>query len=270
MAYKSQINLGGLGEVPKTTDSGTFVDFTDVYNAIHILAQYTNALLERAQSDGDKGPDKQPWELMTFERWIWLPARQNIKQGEVVTSVYYTRGGTTWNGVYRGAYGLVVKTMQAVFNQAYALGKLNFLCGVALEDAASGELVKFGIGPAIINMSGTKAGDRLYCKPAIQDLNMSSSQNAVSTPGDGQMYLNPPGDVGPWPQIAFSSGEWGTTTIVPNGDAKTGPLIANGTSFQPKRSYDIYMPVAYGVSDNAVMFLGPNMQTDFSIPIRTA
>lgn len=267
MAYKSQIDLGGLGEVPKTTDSQTFSDFTDVYNAIHILAQWTNALAERLQDEGDKGSDKQPWELLTFERWIWLPARQNIKQGDVVSSINHVVGGTTWNGVYKGCYGLVHTWQIGSWGIETWLGKVNYLCGVALEDAAVGELVKFGIGPAIINMTGVKAGDRLYSKPTFYDSNVGTQSPVASNVtffNDGKIYLNPPANINPWPQSAND----GFTTVIPQGTSKTGPVIPGGTF--PYDRHTLYMPIGYGVSDNAAMFLGPNMLTDFTAPVRSS
>lgn len=269
MAYKSQINLGGLGEVPKTQDAETFADFTDVYNAIHILAQWTNALVERFQhedeQDTDNGPDKDPWESMTFKDWIWLPARQAINQGDVISSVNYTHQGTTYNGVYKGAHMISDKrTFDGTWNWFTFVGKTNFLVGIALEDAAIGDLVKFGIGPAIMNVGGVKAGDRLYCRPALE--HWSNQTPGFRVNADGQLYINPPTIVpswpSGWPQIGANTQRFETVI-----GSLTGPPIPGVDPYLVSRGANTYLPVGYGVSDDAVMILGPQMMSDYGVAL---
>lgn len=256
MAYKSKIDLGGLGEVPKTTENETFADFTDIYNAIHILTRWVNALVERAEAEGDNSSDKAPWESMTFERWIWLPARVQITKGEVISSVYVTDDGANFDGVYKGAHYIRFTPTGA----GWGATKVTSLVGVALEDAAPGELVKFGVGPAIINIGGVKAGDKIYCRPAVE---VHSTQSTVPvTPNDGQMYLNPPGLVGVWPSASYGSPEW-PVDQTQYGTSKSGPIVP-GKGKGNSLPY-MYTPVAVGVGNDAAMFLGPQLMADYIV-----
>lgn len=159
MAYTSKVNIR-LGEVPKTTDGEIFADLVDIYNAIHILAQYVNQLA----GQGNPDEDTLVWDSIPWKNSFWYPAKQNIKAGEVVC--FQTDGmykGCTWEVVQKitGSSGAHTGPLSQA-NAFAASGGLAALWGIALSDAAPGKKVRVGVGPATIKLTGCKAGDFVY------------------------------------------------------------------------------------------------------------
>lgn len=133
--YRSPLNLG-LDQLPKTVDGDLFQEMVPIYNAIHTL----NAYLDRLRLSLEGGdPDKPPDEEMRIVRGFWADAAQDITQGKIIT--------ITKEGVKKGC-GLRRKSSAALTISNC------MLTGIAMNDALEGEKVRFGIGPAIINVPG--------------------------------------------------------------------------------------------------------------------
>lgn len=198
MSYSSSIDLGGLGEVPKTTDEGIFPDLVDIYNAIHILAQYTNSMFNRTDD-------------ASFDQITLSSANINVKAGDIVTisSLFgdfnanlrpntlrkgMTKGAIEhgFSGVTKISYGQryvssggeggnwisvgtpfaagsphvgALKTQNtpgsfviSQFNGEY----VGAIVGIVLEDAGVGAEVGIGTGKGIIEMEGARVGQIVY------------------------------------------------------------------------------------------------------------
>lgn len=144
--YRSPLNLD-LGQLPKTQDPVLFQEMIPVYNAIHTL----NAYLDRLRLSLEGGdPDKPPSEEMRFVRGFWADAGEDISQGKIITMI----GGKVRLGC--GKRRRVIGTGAVVDC---------FPTGIAMTEALEGEKVRFGIGPAILNVPGYKAGDQVYATP---------------------------------------------------------------------------------------------------------
>lgn len=187
MGYSSDIDLGGLGESPKTQNAEAFQDFVDVYNAIHILAQYVNSVINRPQGSGDA--DTPPWEAMRFERWFYAPAAVHISAGAIVTPVDY-------DGFHYGRYGGSTFYLKGLINgvappelrPSYtSTGPLEFktlplmggFTGYALTSGGPGELIQVGVGPAILNSAGIKAGEPVFAEAAYKRQDRSGTYVAT-------------------------------------------------------------------------------------------
>lgn len=167
MAYSSDIDLK-IGEIPKTTDPALFPDMVEIYNALHILGQWVNAVQKGAGSGDANTP---PWEAMPFRNFFYVQAARDITSGNVVTIVDYEFFGTqnshySLAGVINGAYGggLIANTNPSV--SFYSYPRQGSITGLAMSDAAPGELVKVGVGPAIIKMDGIRMGEPVYAYAA--------------------------------------------------------------------------------------------------------
>lgn len=176
MAYNSDINLR-IGETPKTTDPAIFPDMVEIYNAIHILGQWTNAIKDQGKS-GDE--DTKPWDAMPFEKWFYAKAARDIERGSVVTIVgsdrFKLRDNSnprrprplgdyyTVEGVINGAAGTGIPYTKTQSRGVFPLN--GGVTGLAMSDAKEGELVQVGIGPAIINVEGIKFGQPVYALTA--------------------------------------------------------------------------------------------------------
>ena len=144
--YRSPLNLG-LEQIPKTQDAQLFQEFIPVYNAIHTL----NAYLDRLRLSLEGGdPDETPSNEMRFVRGFWLEAGEDIPVGSVITP----KAGKAVLGC--GKRRRVIGT-----------GSVEdcFLTCVAMTEALSGEQVRLGVGPAILNVTGFKADDQVWATP---------------------------------------------------------------------------------------------------------
>lgn len=162
--YRSPLNLG-LEQLPKTVDPTLFQEFIPIYNAIHTL----NAYLDNIRLSLEGGdPEKKPSEEMRFVRGFWLEAATDIAQGKVIT----VQGGKAVLGCGKRVKGFSGTTSVTVGDDTVTRPvKISgqvidcFLTGLAMTDALAGEKVRMGIGPAIIEVSGFKAGDEVWSQP---------------------------------------------------------------------------------------------------------
>lgn len=196
MAYTSDIDLGGLGETPKTQDSQIFPDMVDVYNAIHILAQWTGALKERLEESSEQdSSDKPNWENMPFKEFWWGRAAVAITKGQMCGSLNVQArfpGNTspirTYNGVVLGCAGIfdrqgfqvaVGSTGGDSDSTIYEWRYMNKffprgMTGIAMNNAAIGQWVRLAVGPGIMNIPGFKTGDRLFAYTALRKSTLGS------------------------------------------------------------------------------------------------
>lgn len=144
--YRSPLNLR-LEQIPKTANSELFQEFIPIYNAIHTLNAYLDSL-RLALEGGD--PEKPASEEMRFVRGFWVEAGQDIAQGSVIT----VKAGKAVLGC--GKRRKVAGAVAIVDT---------YLTGIALTEALSGEKVRLGIGPAILNVPGFKADKEVWATP---------------------------------------------------------------------------------------------------------
>lgn len=145
--YRSPVNLGLDQMPPVGSDPALFNQLVPIYNAIHILNAYLDAL--RLSLEGGD-PDKPPDEEMRFVRGFWTIADDDIDQGKVVTirstGVKIGCGKMDRPGMYDSMF-----------------------TGIALTTAARGEKVRVGVGPAILEITGFKRYDFVYSTPPGRD-----------------------------------------------------------------------------------------------------
>lgn len=137
--YRSPVDLG-LPQIPQVQDQEQFTQLMLIYNALHGLNAYLDSL-RLALEGGD--PEQKPSETMRFLRSVWVPAAVDITAGNVLT----INTGKAHLGAHRMTIG----------------GQTNsYLTGIALTDAKVDEKVRFGIGPAVLEVAGFKAGMLVY------------------------------------------------------------------------------------------------------------
>lgn len=146
--YRSPVDLG-LGRVPTTADADLFDEMTDVYNAIHLLNQYLDQL--RIVAEGGGGSGQLPSDSMPFNRFYVATALQTITAGEAVSPSAITGQ----NGIVKGVLG----------NDFASTAPNSNFTGIALIDAAVGEDVRVGIGPAILEFPGAVTSQLIWAYP---------------------------------------------------------------------------------------------------------
>lgn len=158
--YRSPVNLK-LPQVPTVQDEVLFPEFLQVYNACHALNAYVDSI--REYLEGGTADDK-PSDSMQFIRSMWLTAGEALTVGDVVC----VKEGKVWKGSdpYVGAVSFIITI-------GISLGSK--FTGLALSDAEPGEKVRFGVGPAVVEVTGFKA-DQLVWAPARGEI------------GAGQMF----------------------------------------------------------------------------------
>lgn len=174
--YRSPVNLG-LGRVPITQDPELFDEFTDVYNAIHLLNEYLDTLRTVASGGGS---GQTPAETMPFNRFFVGKALVNIVGGQLVCP-----------SPVSGENGMVLGPLPDGYDTD--LPNANFV-GVALTDAAAGEEFRVGVGPAVLEVPGTISGQVVWAYSALNTA--GTRQNA----GNGIIYASKP------PVKSFTSG----------------------------------------------------------------
>lgn len=130
----------GLPQVPQAANEEDFQQYLLIYNAIHMLNAYLDEL--RLTLEGGD-PEAKPSETMRFLRSFWLPAKEPIDAGNVVA----LRKGKVVKGADKTAVGFSTNS---------------FLTGIALTTAETDEKVRFGVGPAVIEVPGFKAGGLVW------------------------------------------------------------------------------------------------------------
>lgn len=182
MAYTSKIDLGGLGEQPKTTNPDVFGDMVDIVNAIHILAQWVSSVLP----GGGGGSGVPPAEAMRFLRSFQMPALVDITAGDLIT-VFDAR---TWLdfGIQPSEFPFPADHPGVIKGGG---GRLEWagqirggITGFALNGTTAGNMVDIGIGPAIVNVQGAKAGLLAFARTAF------SNNNPRSYFGNGAIFLD--------------------------------------------------------------------------------
>lgn len=166
--YRSPLDLG-LGQQPQTQDPLLFNEFTEVYNAIHLLNQYLDQL--RLVAEGGSGSGEAPSDSMPFNRFYTAIALVNITVGQPVSPSPLTNQ----NGVILGALA----------NNAGIGNPSSNFCGIALTSALAGQALRVGVGPAIIQFPGISSGQILW---AYSSLTTTSARF-----GDGGLYVGNPG-----------------------------------------------------------------------------
>lgn len=187
----SALNLR-LGQVPSTQNPNYFTEFQLIYNALHLLGQYMDVLRDNLESQ----PNQVPSESLRFRRLFWAPAAQVIVKGAIVSPA----GGGIVNGVLsnevrNGISNEINDTIGGSGNRA-TWGVAQRTWGVALTDAAIGELVQVGIGPGVTQITGAKCGQLIWGvdsravlsqRPANDAGNIYTGRSLV---GNGSVYLN--------------------------------------------------------------------------------
>lgn len=196
MSYNSDIDLR-LGETPKTDDPKLFADMIDVYNAIHILSQYLNTSMKNQGSGDENTPS---WDAMPFRDYFYTEAARSITKGSVITVIEYAQFSNeryganpyTIKGAMNGAAGFGMN-YKKYSGTKWASPNFTGITGIALNDAEPGQLVKMGIGPAIIKMEGVELGEPIFAYAAW---NYYPGVNTWSRPyasevNDGSMFRIP-------------------------------------------------------------------------------
>lgn len=176
--YRSPVNLG-LGRVPKNTDPEIFDELTEVYNSIHLLAAYMDAL--RLSLAGG-GSGQNPAETMPFTRFFVGPALQQITAGMVVCPA--SIGGN--NGIVRGALASSYSSTSPECNFA----------GIALSDADIDENVRVGVGPGVFELPGITSGALVWAYSSLSTVATYSEQGSpyatapppIAGPNGGTVY----------------------------------------------------------------------------------
>lgn len=173
MAYSSDIKLP-IGQEPQIDDNEKiWPDMLDVYNAIHLLSQFTDSLIKN-QTSGDSS--QKPWEAIPFTRWFYEVVKNDVTVGTIVTP-----------DANAGGYVLGAPN-EAVPVNYYQSTYGNGFVGVCLEDAKAGDICKIGMGPAILHVEGIELGDMLFCQQKGVVYNPDLNLPSTEIPSDGKLY----------------------------------------------------------------------------------
>lgn len=173
MAYASEIDIK-ISETPKTTDPDLLPDLIDIYNALHILAQYTDQIREFVT----KSPEGKPWESFPLENIIHTRAHVDISQGQICGPAYIYKQNSAQNNV-SSFHGTVRGVPYMVSAQDPRSGRersplflhpsINGIFGIALEDTKAGDLVPLALGPGILQVPGLLKGESVYAWSAYRE-----------------------------------------------------------------------------------------------------
>lgn len=164
--YRSPVNLG-LGRVPQTSDPEQFDTLVEVFNSIHLIAaQLDNLRL----AIGGGGAGQTPIETAPFIRFFPATALQPITAGNVVAPA---TGGA--NGVIKGALPHLASSTSP---------EANFV-GIALDTVDTGDTVRVGIGPGVLEVPGAVSGNLIWGYS-----NLCTNGNFSA---EGDLYLSNPG-----------------------------------------------------------------------------
>lgn len=163
--YRSPVDLG-LGRQPMTGDPALFEEFTQVYNAIHLLNQYLDRLRTGA-SGGGGGSEQDPDISAGFSRFFVVKAAQAIATGAIISPMVGTEG------YVNGTLGNIL-----------TVGAVALNTGVALSSASIGEDVRIGVGPAVVKVAGAIPGQVVY--------GINSRTTGGTYAGVGAMYITDP------------------------------------------------------------------------------
>lgn len=177
--YSSPVDLG-LGQTPQTQDPLLFSEFTEVYNAIHILNQYLDNL--RLVAEGGSGSGTAPSASMPFNRFYTGVAGVPIVVGQPVSP----------------NVGVSNMIPGALANDPTIAAPTSNFCGIALTSADVGETFRVGVGPAIIAFPGLISGQLLWAYSSratngnvFADSGLYTGNPGVKTTGAGTAYPMP-------------------------------------------------------------------------------
>lgn len=165
--YSSPVDLG-LGQSPMTSNVEMFEELTKVYNAIHLLNQYLDQL--RLVAEGGGSSSQSPGSSMPFNRFFTAVGLQAIQAGQVVCPTS------------EGQDGIVLGAL--AHDYASTAPTANF-AGIALIDSALNGTSRVGVGPAILPMAGTIAGQLIWA--------YSSRATNGALFGNGNLFIGNPG-----------------------------------------------------------------------------
>lgn len=185
-----------IGQSPLTRNPQLNGEFQEVYNAIHILNGYLQAL--RTEFEGND--TNTPAQNLPFRKRFKATALQTISVGAVVCCV---QGGIV-NGVL--APVTIVPNNAYFFNYAApggreSWGMLPQHYFIAMTAAAPGEEVEVGVGSGVIEVTGVKCGQLVWASDcqwltyARGQINANSGQTSIVSRafvGDGSLYLSNP------------------------------------------------------------------------------
>lgn len=184
-----------LGQVPTIKDPALNYELQGIYNSLHILSQYLEVL--RA---GLEGSDTQtPAENIRFLKFIHGIAAQPITAGHVVSFDDVT--GRVVKGTNYGAYRFDHVTNEHGVTSRYVTGLVQTFFGIATTDAAIGEDVTIGVGPAILKVTGILSGQQIWARTNKgiifqgrgEDNPLVYGFDNVVLPEDGNLYIGFPG-----------------------------------------------------------------------------
>jgi len=181
--YASPVDIG-LGQTPLTTDPELFNEFTEIYNAIHILNSSLDQVRSSAGTGGGGGstaPGTPPDKSMPFTRFFTAVALVDIVKGQPICPA--STGGL--NGMVSGALADPPELPSSGIPIKSGTTPTSNFCTVALTDAAVGVYVRVGIGPAIVAFEGIVSGQLLWA--------YSSVSNTGALFGDNGFYIGDPG-----------------------------------------------------------------------------
>lgn len=167
--YRSPVDLG-LGRMSDIKDPELFGEFTDVYNAIHLINAYLDRLRLIAEGGGS---GQSPSTTMPFNRFFVSTALQPIAVGDLVSPSPISGQ----NGVIKGALS----------NPSGGAAPVANFVGIALTAAAVGEDLRVGVGPAALEVPGTTGGSYVW--------GYSSVTTAGTASGLGGLYTTNPGAI---------------------------------------------------------------------------
>lgn len=238
-----------LGQVPGISVPEINYELQGVYNAIHILNQYLQQLAVFYQ-----GTDSQkPSESLRFRSTMWIEAGTDITAGEVVSQldnkivkgVQYNYPGPTITGnpVPLELSGL--RSDLDIDTQCYF---------IALNDAKEGELVQCGVGPGVLEVTGSTCGEvawgagnlSILCTREANTASQifSGQQDVV---GDGTIYIG----LGPYSE--FRDGPVGPANYlrVEEFQMPGFPFLDGGVYFY---NYVILFPIGICIADGFILF----------------
>jgi hypothetical protein len=239
----SVLNLR-LGQNPSIQNPRYTTEFQLIYNALHLLGQYMDVLRRNLES----APGQTPSESVRFRKTYWAEALQPITLGSVVSGF----AGGIINGVassdvkYSPSFQIEEQVGGTGNRRTWGIEAQMF--GIALTDAAIGEMVQVGIGPGITQVTGSKCGQLIWGV----DSRSVNSQRAANTAGNYFTGRTPVGNGGVYLNNIIT--QWYTTGGYVNHEGYNAP----GYPFNSGGNYyssNIYLyPIGVCVFDGFVLF----------------
>lgn len=186
----SSLNIR-LGQSPDIQDPALNSEFQQIFNALHLLSQYMDILRENLES----APGQSPSESVRFRRTFWAVALQPIVAG-AICSAYGTGivNGIATNDPGPQIYDPVDSIGSTGSRRRFGLVQKQHF--IALTAAAAGELVRVGVGPGILEVTGATCGQIIWGVGAmsVRTYRHANNVNQYTVPGNlvnnGGVYFN--------------------------------------------------------------------------------